>query len=110
MKHLDLSPDYGSSWGLWSNDPINPNIDAQMLTPQHFNLSPTLEKALREWLDQWKENYADASEEEANTWRQGFDKQAWSALGDAIIAAMQAELPGYEVTGTFHSYLDSPFR
>lgn len=110
LKRLTLCPDYESPWGLWSDYSLVAPVRGEYLTPAHFNLSAGLTTRLNSWLCLWKDNFADAPEEESHTWRQGFDKFSWVEEGDAIATSIEEELPGYTVVRDYRSYLKSATR
>lgn len=107
---MTLCPDNGSPWGLWCGNPPSPGYQGGHLTPENFYLSEGLKKRLDSWLVLWRENYADAGEEESHTWKHGFDKYLWVQEGDAISTSIEEEVPGYVVDRRYRTYLTSPTR
>ena len=110
QKVLTLCPDDGSPWGLWCGNPPSPAHQGGHLAPEHFYLSKSLTKRLEAWLELWRENYADAPEEESHTWKRGFDQYWWVQEGDAISASLEEEVHGYVVDRRYRTYLASPTR
>ena len=104
-KTVELNPDYGSPWGLWSNHPIIPSYQGAFLTPDNFLLSTGLKDRMDAWFQLWRENYADVVEEDSNRWGPGFDRRAWTEEGNAIAELIEREVPGYGVVRGFLSYL-----
>lgn len=104
-KTIQLNPNYGSPFGLWSSHPIRPPYQGAFLTPDSFLLSEDLKDRMAAWLKLWRENYANVVEEESNQWTLGFDQHAWAEEGHVIAYLIEKEAPGYEVVRGFLSYL-----
>ncbi|AHI21302.1 hypothetical protein CCASEI_13770 [Corynebacterium casei LMG S-19264] len=107
---ISLLPEYGMEWGLWCDNPPIPTYRGWPPTPRNFMFSKGLEERLYDWLESWRNNYADGPEEQAETWKQGFDKYAWAQEGDALSREIEAECHGYKVRRDYEIYLKSPDR
>lgn len=107
---ITLCPDYGSVWGLWSDSPPVAPKAGELLAPEHFQFSEHLTASLRNWIDQWRLNYADAPETSSPSWRYGFDRESWAKDGDEIARLIGEELPGFHVDRLYRSYLKDPVR
>lgn len=107
---ISLLPEYGMEWGLWCDNPPIPANRGWDLTPRNFMFSRGLEDRLHDWVESWRKNYADAPEEQAETWKLGFDKYAWVLEGDALSREIESESHGYKVRRDYRIYLKSPTR
>ena len=103
-KVVSVDPDYGSPWGLWSNNPPYPPERAQLLTPENFGLPPAVVTRLRSWLDAWTENFADAPADAEHTWRREFDVDGWIREGVVICDLIGEALPDSTVQRRFQTY------
>lgn len=52
-KTIQLNPNYGSPFGLWSSHPIRPPYQGAFLTPDSFLLSEDLKDRMAAWLKLW---------------------------------------------------------
>ncbi|MCF8609405.1 hypothetical protein L5G28_04420 [Gordonia sp. HY285] len=99
-----LYPDYGASWGLWSGDTPSPEPGGWWPGPKNFGFSEELESALRTWLDQWQDNFAQSPQQEQHTWPRDFDVDAWMAEGDRLADMIETELPEFTVERGYLSH------
>ncbi len=108
---LNLCPDYGSPWGLWSDHPPVPFSDPAtiaQLGPDNFGFNNEIRAALQEWLDVWRDNFADSPYE--HTWKYSFDVCGWIDEGDRISRMIEKSLPAYKIEKGYRSYAQSPIR
>lgn len=107
LKVISLNPDYGCPWALWSGNPPFPFRDpstVEQLGPDNFGFGDDIREALREWIEAWQNNFADAPHAQRHTWRNDFDVDTWISDGDRIAQMIEDSLPGYQVERIYRNY------
>lgn len=83
---------------------------AEQLTADNFGFGHEIRRALRNWLDDWTDNFADAPFEHPHTWKKGFDVDAWIEEGDRISRLIETSLPDFNVERNYRTYANSAVR